>query len=230
MEDDISSSFFPKNLFKNPFGDVFNSDWDTVKSNSYVSPDGSVQIHTSVKTWSSDDSRPNILTGPEKPLSNFQKVENTMENAFKSMDEEFKSMNERFKNIFGKTDDIFGKKDDDFFGSDGFRSDTDFLETRKINPRIIADPQIAETETQNIDSQIFYLLCTMGVMLLLLSAILTGMTYHYRKRSQKQRNRDFVVQDDAPPTYNSATQAIVKMTTPEGEPLKGVEAPPPYKN
>merc|ERR1711879_792598 len=119
------------------------------------------------------------------------------------------------------------------------------------NPKIISEPKIeSEIEQSDIfvqpqeqldqinmeqaelDQNVFYLLCVMAFLLLLLSAILGAMTWLYRKRGKQQMRRDHVDIIDAPPTYHSATtQAIVKMT-PEGEPLKGTleECPPPYKN
>lgn len=110
--------------------------------------------------------------------------------------------------------------------------------TRRINPKVVGlnefdesvvQPQIEiQLEQAELDKSIFYLLCTMAFMLLLLSGILTAMTYYYRKRNRKERPDVMSPEDlDAPPTYHSATQAIVKMT-PEGEPLKKADAPPPY--
>ena len=72
----------------------------------------------------------------------------------------------------------------------------------------------------------------MAAMLLILSVILTALTYFYRKRSRSQQEVIVPMEFDAPPTYDSASQAIVKMTN-ELEPLKIgtlLESPPPYKN
>merc|ERR1739848_436012 len=85
-EDNIIKTFFASNG-----GD---DSWDTVKTNSYTSPDGSIKIHSSYmsKSWGSNDDsgRPAILSGPDqpKPTDPFalaREIENKMASSMKSM-------------------------------------------------------------------------------------------------------------------------------------------------
>jgi len=197
-----------------------NENWDTVKSNSYVSPDGNIKIHSTFRSkgfgFDDSDSRPAILSGPDAPLGSFEQLS-------QKMDEEMKSAQNMFKNFEANFDK-------NFFGG---RSNPKILEP-KIESAVVEQDMFDEQsmEQAELDQNVFYLLCTMAFLLLLLSAILGAMTWLYRKRGKQQMQRNHVDINDAPPTYHSATtQAIVKMT-PEGEPLKGTleECPPPYKN
>lgn len=227
MEEDAFFKPFFSNI-KFPSFSSNDENWDTIKSNSYVSPDGNIKIHSTFRSKSfgfggedgESDSRPSILTGPDAPMSSFNKISQKMDQEMKSAFEGFKDFEKKFEN--------FGAR---MIGNPKIISEP------KIEADIIEiQPQLGEvnTEQAELDQNVFYLLCTMAFLLLLLSAILGAMTWLYRKRGKQQMQRNHVdVTDDAPPTYHSATtQAIVKMT-PEVEPLKAnLEecCPPPYKN
>jgi len=233
MDDD--AFFKPFRNLKNSFFSSNDENWDTVQNSNYVSPDGSVRIQSSFRSKSfgfgdsmkqnlDSNDRPEILSGPDRPLSSFEAMSNSMNQRFKDMDKQFESAFKGATNSFTSME----QKLEDAFGA------------RRINPKVLpkvvlvddsfVEPQIDisfQEEQAELDQSVFYLLCTMAFMLLLLSGILTAMTYYYRKRSRKERPDVLAQEDlDAPPTYHSATQAIVKMT-PEGEPLKA-GAPPPY--
>jgi len=210
-----------------------NENWDTVKSNSYVSPDGNVRIHSTFRSKNfglgDDDSRPSILTGPDAPNSMFNQVSERMDKEFKNAFEGFKD----FEKDMEKKFENFGAR---MIGNPKIITTPNLQEIEPMSGPIVPEPQVNQInmEQAELDQNVFYLLCTMAFLLLLLSAILGAMTWLYRKRGRQQIQRNHVDRAavDAPPTYHSATtQAIVKMT-PEGEPLKGQpeECPPPYKN
>jgi len=229
-EDAFFKPFFSKISFPSFSSD--NENWDTVKSNSYVSPDGNIQIHSTFRSKNvgfgdgNDDSRPSILSGPDAPTSRFNKI-------FQKMDEEMESMEKTMDQAFQNTKARI-------FGNPKIISlqqpTSEIVEQSDVFvPQSQSQLEQVSVEQAELDQNVFYLLCTMAFLLLLLSAILGAMTWLYRKRGRQQMQRTHVdsAAVDAPPTYHSATtQAIVKMT-PEGEPLKGnnlEECPPPYKN
>jgi len=229
-EDAFFKPFFSKISFPSFSND--NENWDTVKTNSYVSPDGNVKIHSTFRSKNfgfgdgSDDSRPNILSGPDAPTSRFNKM-------FQTMDEEMESFEKSFDQAFQNSEKAFKNVGARIFGNPKIISQPELVEQ---NEAFVPQRQLEQinVEQAELDQNVFYLLCTMAFLLLLLSAILGAMTWLYRKRGRQQMQRTHVdsAAVDAPPTYHSATtQAIVKMT-PEGEPLKAnlEESPPPYKN
>jgi len=199
---------------RNPFA---SDNWE---SNDYVSPDGSrirIQSFSSKSFNFIGKERSGILSGRNEPFDMFEsmpnRIDETFNNAFKDVSGTFSRMENQLENAFGEP---------------------------RINPKLILSNNY-ETEIQprfeenisrvELDRSLVYLLIAMAAMLLILSVILTALTYFYRKRSRLQQEVIVPMEFDAPPTYDSASQAIVKMTN-ELEPLKIgtlLESPPPYK-
>ena len=128
---------FFKPLFniKSMFSSTTDEDWDTVQSNNYISPDGSVQIQSSFKSKSwgfGSNDRPEILSGTSKPLSNFESLSQEIDNTFKQADE-------RFNSAFKAASKSFGDME---------KQMEEALGARRINPKVAGLNEFDESLVQ----------------------------------------------------------------------------------